>query len=353
MSRKKQLARKSPRDRTSVAEYRGEDNKEQGAVPVNQDNNEEQDKTSVNNSAEEEEEEEEDPPAFDKDNQDQNKQIEINMADDSDAGSVGRPVVGPVSQALVTMTNEVNASVAGQLFVLLGFEIPASHRFVFTESINDADAFSSMTDKKLAHLIAVACKPGGRATGVAVAALAEWDLKLLVWLVKLQTMCSRPVDLGAITTHHLKFHEDLKDTIKKYDNDTINMPTLTDAMIKSNVDRLWERVNEYLTGIRGHKGVLIAWCIWYTMFPKDHLLDPEIYYASLYNEMVARCSIILTTYTGPCDTDICNAINPREFTKMFRQDNQIVYQELSHMLGHLIFWVHVKAAAKTKDGRLA
>ena len=44
------------------------------------------------------------------------------MAEDSDAGSVGPPVVNPVAQTLVTMTNEVNASVSGQLFVLLGFE---------------------------------------------------------------------------------------------------------------------------------------------------------------------------------------------------------------------------------------
>ena len=54
------------------------------------------------------------------------------MVDDSDAGSVGPPVVDPVAQALVTMTNEINAIVAGQLFVLLGFKIPAAHQFVFT-----------------------------------------------------------------------------------------------------------------------------------------------------------------------------------------------------------------------------
>ena len=61
------------------------------------------------------------------------------------------------------------------------------------------------------------------------------------------------------------------------------MPTLTGVMIKRNVDRLWERVNEYLAGIHGHKGVPIAWCVWETMFPKDHLLDPEIDYAILDN----------------------------------------------------------------------
>ena len=86
------------------------------------------------------------------------------MADNSDSGSVGPPVVDPVSQALVTTTNEVNASVAGQLFLLLGFKIPATNRFVFTELINDADAFSRLTDNKLAHLIAVTRKPGGRVT---------------------------------------------------------------------------------------------------------------------------------------------------------------------------------------------
>ena len=94
---------------------------------MNQDNEEEQDETNFHDSAEEEEEE--DPPVFDKDNQDQNEQVVIGMADDSDAGSVGPPVVDPVAQALVTMTNEVNVSVAVQLFVLLGFEIPAALTF--------------------------------------------------------------------------------------------------------------------------------------------------------------------------------------------------------------------------------
>ena len=67
MARTKQPAQKSPRDRSAVADSIGEDNKEQGAVPVNQDNGEEQDETNVHGSAEEEEE---DPSAFDEDNQD-------------------------------------------------------------------------------------------------------------------------------------------------------------------------------------------------------------------------------------------------------------------------------------------
>ena len=104
--------------------------------------------------------------------------------------------------------------------------------------INEADAFSRLNAKKLAHLIEVARKPGGRAIGVAVAALAEWNFKILVWLVKLQKMCIRPEDLGAITTHDLTVHEDLKDMIEKYDNDTIKMTTLTDTMIKSKIGRL-------------------------------------------------------------------------------------------------------------------
>ena len=101
--------------------------------------------------------------------------------------------------------------------------------------------------------------------------------------------------LGTITTHDLTVHEDMKDTIEKYDNDTINMPTLTDAMFKLNVGRLWERVNEYLAGMHGHKGVPITWCVRDTMFPKDHLLEPAIDYASLDDEMVARCPMILST----------------------------------------------------------
>ena len=63
--------------------------------------------------------------------------------------------------------------------------------------------------------------------------------------------------------------------------------------------------------------------------------------------MVARCPKILSTYAGPRDEYRCNAINSREFNEMFRQDNQIFYQELSHMLGHLSFWVHAKAGAVT------
>ena len=186
-----------------------------------------------------------------------------------------------------------------------------------------------------------------------MAALAKCNFKLLVWLVKLHTMFICPVELFAIKPHDLTVHEDLKDTIEKYNNDTIKMPTLTDGMIKSNIDRIWERVNEYLAGIHGHKDVPIAWCVQDTMLPKDHLLGLAIDYTSLDNEMVAHFPIILSTYSGPCDADSCNAINQREFTNMFRQDNQIVYREFSHMLGHLSFWVHENSAAKTKDDRLA
>ena len=54
--------RKSPQYRSAVADSRGEDNEEQGAVLVNQDNDEEQDETNVHDSAEEKEEY---PSAFD------------------------------------------------------------------------------------------------------------------------------------------------------------------------------------------------------------------------------------------------------------------------------------------------
>ena len=97
-------------------------------------------------------------------------------------------------------------------------------------------------------------------------------------------------------------------------------------MINLNVDRIWECVNKYLASICGHKGVPIAWRVQDTMFRKDHLLDPSIDYASLDDEMVARCPMILSTYDVPHNADSCNAINPGGFTNMFRQDNQIVYR---------------------------
>ena len=106
----KQPARKSPRDRSAFAKSRREDNEEQGYVPMNQNNNKEQDENNFHGSAEEEEEEEEeeeDPSDFDKDNQDQNEKVVIDMADDSDAGSVGPHVVDPVALALVTMMKPV------------------------------------------------------------------------------------------------------------------------------------------------------------------------------------------------------------------------------------------------------
>ena len=102
---------------------------------------------------------------------------------------------------------------AGQLFVLLGFEIPAAHRFIFTKSIKHADAFSTLTDKKLAHLIVVTHKHAGRVTGVSVTALAKWNFNLPVWLAKIQTMCSRPVYLGAITPQDLTLYEDLSQAL--------------------------------------------------------------------------------------------------------------------------------------------
>ena len=91
--------------------------------------------------------------------------------------------------------NAMYSDTAGLMLVCLGFEAVAMHRFVFQEMMSRPNNILRLDDKRVDQIVTVACKTGWGVDGVDVAELAELNLKLLVYYVKLCDLRSKPVVL--------------------------------------------------------------------------------------------------------------------------------------------------------------
>ena len=69
--------------------------------------------------------------------------------------------------------------------VRLGFEVAASHRFVFQYMMSRTKNILLLDNKCVKQLVDVARKPGGGAAGFPVVKLVKWNFKLVFYYVKL------------------------------------------------------------------------------------------------------------------------------------------------------------------------
>ena len=98
---------------------------------------------------------------------------------------------------------------------------------------------------------------------------------------------------------------------------------ITHIQITNNIDLVWEIVNEHLESICDTKGVPVICCVHDTVFPKYHRVDPAIYYISIDEELVARCAMILASYSVPRDEATSYDIHVRDCTAVYHMDKNI------------------------------
>ena len=98
---------------------------------------------------------------------------------------------------------------------------------------------------------------------------------------------------------------------------------ITHIYTTNNIDLVWEIVNEHLEAICGIKGVPVFCCVHNIVFPKYHRVDPAIYYISIDEELVARCAMILASYSVPCDEATSYDIHVRDCTAVYLMDNNV------------------------------
>ena len=94
------------------------------------------------------------------------------------------------------------------MFVCLGFEVAAEHRFIFQDIMSGTKNLPRLDDKRVGQLVNVDHKPGGGVVGVPVAELAKWNFKLIFYYVKIRELRIRPMVLAEIDDNDPRIIED-------------------------------------------------------------------------------------------------------------------------------------------------
>ena len=161
---------------------------------------------------------------------------------------------------------------AGLMFVCLVFEDVYVHCFVFKEMVSTPNKLLRLDDKYVEQLMTIARRPGGGVAGVPVDELDKWNFNFLVYYVKPCDLSIRRVVLAGIIDN---------DLVTLHDNAEKSPPMITQTHITKNIDLVWEIVNEHLEAICSTKIMPVIWCVFDTVFPKYHRVEPALYYISI------------------------------------------------------------------------
>ena len=122
--------------------------------------------------------------------------------------------------------------------------------------------------------------------------------------------------LADIKDNSLSIIADHRNLATLHENTKKSPPVITKSYITKNIDLIWEIVNEHLEATRGTKSVPVLWCARDAVFPKDHLVDPALYYIHIDEELVVGCPMILACYAVPRDKAKSNDIHVHVRTAM-------------------------------------
>ena len=154
------------------------------------------------------------------------------------------------------------------MFVCLVFEDVYVHCFVFKEMVSTPNKLLRLDDKYVEQLMTIARRPGGGVAGVPVDELDKWNFNFLVYYVKPCDLSIRRVVLAGIIDN---------DLVTLHDNAEKSPPMITQTHITKNIDLVWEIVNEHLEAICSTKIMPVIWCVFDTVFPKYHRVEPALY----------------------------------------------------------------------------
>ena len=109
------------------------------------------------------------------------------------SGKGGTRTANTVITGPTPMELQANGYPSGHVFNCMGFNMEAAHCFIFDDMITGPNILCRLDERRVEHIVSVACKPGGGGRGVSVAELSECNFKLLVYFIKKLHKTSRPI----------------------------------------------------------------------------------------------------------------------------------------------------------------
>jgi hypothetical protein len=222
------------------------------------------------------------------------------------------------------------------------------------QNLSAVDDFLQLGDKDIETLCRVIRRPGGvnlagnQNQGMQVSAMAETNLKRMVFQMTHTVRVSRTVvfpDITLVSVRALSAQAKMEASHKD--------PTALPVMDPKNWTKNFEAIDEYFRGTRGHKKHPLKYVYRDLLVPPLAAVDPQTgvvgsTHFSHDDEMIVRGPILLAgAVVGP------DAETLGPFASSFFVDRAEVWEKLAEiLLPHDAFTV-IKAAKKTRNGRLA
>ena len=222
------------------------------------------------------------------------------------------------------------------------------------QNLSVLDDFLQLEDKDVETLCRVIRRPGGvnaagnQNQGMQVSAMAEANLKRMCYELRHHTRVSRPVvwaDITLLSVRALSAQAEMEASHR----DPITLP----VMDPKNWTKNFEAIDEHFRGLRGYKKCTLDYVYRPDLVPVLAAVDPPTgtvgsLHISHDDEMCARGPILLAgAVVGP------DAETTGPFAPSFIVDRAEVWEKLAEILLTNDAFTVIKAAKKTRNGRLA
>ena len=241
------------------------------------------------------------------------------------------------------------------LFVSLGFSLPAARHVVRDEQIDQVEVLTELTNVRCTNVVKNIRRvpipgPGPRTKFLTVSDAALDKFQMAVYAAKHGKRTSRaltPLDIDPDFFDNLRAQREIED---KAASDKPVLPTGLTLENDLHVSKTFENVVEHLGRYRGMTGVPLSYVVRGTLHPPDSHSDPPVYdegsiYRSYDEEMTARAPICLPGAYGCPDTGV-------HLTATFMSDMTKVWEILHDLFGKQSAWTHVSGLARTRNRRL-
>jgi len=250
-----------------------------------------------------------------------------------------------------------NRSKEDEIFQRMGLSLEASTKVVNVngQNLSILEDFLQLEDKDVETLCRVIRRPGGvnaagnQNQGMQVSAMAEANLKRMCYELRHYTRVSRPVvwaDVTLLSVCALSAQAEMEASHR----DPITLP----VMDPKNWTKNFEAINEFFRGLRGYKKSSLNYIYHHpNLVPVLAAVDPPTGTAgSLHishdDKMCARGPLLLAgAVVGP------DAQTLGPFAPSFIVDRMTVWEKLTEILLTNDAFTVIKAAKKTRNGRLA
>ena len=222
------------------------------------------------------------------------------------------------------------------------------------QNLSDVNDLLQLEDKDIETLCRVIRRPGGTNAagnanpGISVSAMAEANLKRMIYELRHVARCSRTIvwgDITLVSTRKLVRQAEMEGSHR----DPVALPTIE----PKNWPKTFEAIDEYFRGLRGCKGHPLSYCLRTDLVPAAAAVDPATgvvgsAYISHDDEMIARGPILeMGAAVGP------NAEMVGPFSDAFLVDRTTVWEKLAEILLASDSFTVIKTAKVRRDGRLA